>query len=352
MRLLRPRAALSPVESRATPPPSPQPAAVSRRSATAPWLLSVLFLAAIGAGSLLGTVSPATGERLSDGVDATLFTLLCLLFVEVRLGDVARLRSSPRFLLVAWGANFLLIPVVGFAVAALFLSGEPLLFTGLMIYLVAPCTDWFLGFTRLAGGNTTLGAVLLPINLISQVLLFPVFLFLFARVSGDINPGALAESLWMWFLLPAALALATRVLLGRTLPAAVSARLLRGVGAAIPLVLAALIVQIFAAHIGAILGHIDAFAIVVAALVVFFALTYVLGNLLSTLFGFDYPEHALLAMTTAARNAPLMLALTMVALPGQPLVYAAIVIGMLVEFPHLTVIRALLLRRRGTFATR
>jgi ACR3 family arsenite transporter len=124
------------------------------------------------------------------------------------------------------------------------------------------------------------------------------------------------------------------------------------VGAAIPLVLAALIVQIFAAHIGAILGHIDAFAIVVAALVVFFALTYVLGNLLSTLFGFDYPEHALLAMTTAARNAPLMLALTMVALPGQPLVYAAIVIGMLVEFPHLTVIRALLLRRRGTFATR
>jgi ACR3 family arsenite transporter len=345
MRLLRPRVALPLTEP---PPPSDAP----RQQGAAPWLLSALFLAAIGAGSLLGTVSPATGEWLGDGVDATLLVLLCLLFFEVRLNDVARLRSAPRFLLVAWGANFLLIPVIGFVVAALFLSGEPLLFTGLMIYLVAPCTDWFLGFTRLAGGNTTLGAILLPINLVSQVLLFPVFLFLFARVSGDIDPGALAESLWMWFLLPAVLALATRALLGRILPAAVFARLLRGAAAAIPLVLAALIVQIFAAHIGAILGHADAFVVVLVALVVFFAATYAVGNLLSTLFGFEYPEHALLAMTTAARNAPLMLALTMVALPGQPLVYAAIVIGMLVEFPHLTVIRALLVRRLGAFSQR
>jgi ACR3 family arsenite transporter len=331
----------------ALPPTEPQPPSVApRQQAAAPWLLSALFLAAIGAGSLLGTVSPAVGERLGDGVDATLLVLLWLLFFEVRLNEVARLRSAPRFLLVAWCANFLLIPVIGFAVAALFLSGEPLLFTGLMIYLVAPCTDWFLGFTRLAGGNTTLGVVLLPINLVSQVLLFPVFLFLFARVSGDIDPGALAESLWMWFLLPAVLALASRALLGRVLPAAVFARLLRGAAATIPLVLAALIVQIFAAHIGAILDHADAFVVVLVALVVFFAATYAVGNLLSTLFGFEYPEHALLAMTTAARNAPLMLALTMVALPGQPLVYAAIVIGMLVEFPHLTAIRALLLRRR------
>jgi len=51
-------------------------------------------------------------------------------------------------------------------------------------------------------------------------------------------------------------------------------------------------------------------------------------------------------MTTSARNAPLMLALTVVALPDQPVIYAAIIMGMLIEFPHLTVITQVLLGRR------
>lgn len=41
-----------------------------------------------------------------------------------------------------------------------------------------------------------------------------------------------------------------------------------------------------------------------------------------------------------------MLAVTMAVLPDQPLVYAALVIGMLVEFPHLTALRRLLLGAR------
>jgi hypothetical protein len=40
-----------------------------------------------------------------------------------------------------------------------------------------------------------------------------------------------------------------------------------------------------------------------------------------------------------------MLGLTMAALPNQPLIYAALIIGMLVEFPHLTALKHLLLRR-------
>ena len=74
--------------------------------------------------------------------------------------------------------------------------------------------------------------------------------------------------------------------------------------------------------------------------------TFLLGESLSRLFRLRYREHALLTMTTAARNAPLMLAVTMAALPDQPLVYAALVIGMLVEFPHLTALRRLLLSAR------
>ncbi|MBK0297454.1 arsenic resistance protein, partial [Bacillus sp. S34] len=58
-----------------------------------------------------------------------------------------------------------------------------------------------------------------------------------------------------------------------------------------------------------------------------------------------YPQSALLAMTTAARNAPLMIGLTGAVIPERPLVTTAIVVGMLIEFPHLLAVRHLLLRR-------
>jgi hypothetical protein len=40
-----------------------------------------------------------------------------------------------------------------------------------------------------------------------------------------------------------------------------------------------------------------------------------------------------------------MLGVTAAVFPDQPLVYAALIIGMLVEFPHLTLLKHLLLRK-------
>ena len=88
------------------------------------------------------------------------------------------------------------------------------------------------------------------------------------------------------------------------------------------------------------------------AVFVFFVITAFLGDGISRLFGLRYPEHALLTMTTAARNAPLMLAVTMAALPGEPLIYAALIIGMMVEFPHLTALQHLLVDAQRRFDRR
>jgi len=88
------------------------------------------------------------------------------------------------------------------------------------------------------------------------------------------------------------------------------------------------------------------FVAVLGCAVVFFAVTFIAAEWASRLAALSYPRSALLAMTTAARNAPLMIGLTSAALPHQPLVTTAIVVGMLVEFPHLLAVRHLLLRRR------
>lgn len=321
--------------------PEPQPGA----SSPAGLGVTALLAGDIALGAVVGLLSPEMGERLSAGTDPTLLLLVALLYFEVRLRAVVAGFANLRFMGIAWAANFLIVPVIGFFIASLFLSGQPLLFTGLLIYFMSPCTDWFLGFTRMAKGDTALGAALIPVNMVTQLLLYPVWLWLFTRHTGVADFAAIPDVLLQWFLIPFAAAQALRFALEKLLPDALFARLSDWVGIAIPLVTAVLIVQIFAANIGTIAGHLGAFAVILIAIFLFFVATFLMGEGLARLFRLPYPQQALLAMTTAARNAPLMLAVTAVAIPDQPLILAAIVIGMLVEFPHLTALKQVLLRQ-------
>jgi len=306
---------------------------------------TLLLIAAILFGGLFGWLQPATGAALSTHVDPLILTLVSLLFFEVNLASLRRWREHGRVLAIAWVCNFLIIPALGWGIARLFLSGQPLFLTGLVIYFMAPCTDWFLAFTRMARGRVALGTVLLPLNLLTQVLLFPVYLHFFAgqQVAPDLR--SLGSTLWTWCFQPLLAATAVHLLLRRLLPAAIFGRILALAGRLIPCVLAALVVCIFAANVGTMLEHARTFLLILAAVFVFFVLTYFLAESVGKIFRLPYADLALLTMTTAARNAPLMLGLTMAALPNQPLIYAALIIGMLVEFPHLTALKHLLLRR-------
>lgn len=307
----------------------------------------VATLSLIGAillGSLIGAQAPSIGEAASSFVDPPILALVFLLFFELRLSPILRATRHLRFLFIAWVANFLIIPVIGWGVASLFLSREPALYVGLLIYFMAPCTDWFLCFTKLSQGDVALGSVLLPINLISQLLLYPVYLALFVGKGIAVDLQGIAGSLWQWFVLPFMAGLVLHWVLARVLPQVVFGKILKTSGFLIPCVLTALVACIFAANIATILSHASAFALILVAVFVFFVITWFLGEFLSRRFRLTQPERVLLTMTTSARNAPLMLGVSMVVMPEKPLVHAAIIIGMLVEFPHLTALRHLLLK--------
>ena len=309
--------------------------------------VAALLLGAMLLGSILGLTAPATGATLSGWIDATLLVMIFLLFFELRLGAVAGAFRNLRFLALAWGANFLIVPAIGFAIASLVLSDQSLFFVGLMIYFLAPCTDWFLGFTRMARGDTALGAALIPINLLTQLILFPLWAWLLTRNTGLVDIATLPGILAQWFVVPLIAAQALRFGLQRLLPERAFDRLLDWAGTLVPLAIAVLILQIFAAHVGTIAGQLQVFAVIFLAVFLFFAATFFAGEGLSRLAGLTYPQRALLANTMAARNAPLMLAITAVAIPDQPLILVALVIGMLVEIPHLTVLKQVLLWQRS-----
>lgn len=312
----------------------------------APFSTSVYLFGAISLGGLVGLMSPPLSATLSQGIDTTLLLMIFLLFFELRLGSLFSAVQNIRFLALAWSANFLIIPIIGLCIASLFFSNQPILFAGLMIYFLAPCTDWFLGFTRLAKGDTELGATLIPVNLTTQLLLFPVWLLLFANGTGLADLSSMHSILLQWFLVPMIVAQTTRFTVERLLPTQQCAAILPAVSRCLPFVLAALIFQIFAEYIGDIVEHMGVAALVAAAVLLFFIATFAVGEVLSRLGSLGYPQRALLSMTVAARNGPLMLALTAIAIPNQPMVLAVIVAAMLVEIPLLTALNQILLKLR------
>ena len=310
---------------------------------------SVLLMASIALGALFGLLLPAGGQWLGERVVPTLLALVPLLFFGVGFGALVQAVGNLRFLGIALVANFLLVPWIGYCVASLFLADHPLIMVGLMIYFLSPCTDWFLGFTRLSGGNVSLGTALIPLNMAVQLLLYPWYLQWFTHNAVQVEAGMIGSTLLQWFLLPLVAAVVAHQLLRLCLETARFERVLHRIDQATPWVIALLVMEIFAANISVLMAHRAVFVWVLLAVFVFFVLTFLLSEGISRLCRMRYPEHALLTMTVAARNAPLMLAITMAALPDQPLLYAALVIGMLVEFPHLTALRRLLLTAHHRF---
>lgn len=299
--------------------------------------MTTWLLIAILAGSVVGSTHPDLGETSSHLIDPIILVLVFLLLFEVPVKGIFKGMTNLRFLSLAWVVNFILIPTIGFAIASFFLSGKELFFTGLLIYFMAPCTDWFLGFTRLAKGNVELGAALLPINMLTQLMLFPFYLWLFGvTIDYEINLSSLLE----WFLQPLLAAVVLRLVLHRFMD-----KLLPITQLAIPLTLTLLVGLIFSTNINELLQHLSVVPLLLTAIFVFFLATYFLGEAVAKFAKLDYPEHTLLTFTASARNASLMLGLTTTALPDQPLIYATITIGMLIEFPHLTALRHLMLRR-------
>ncbi|MBZ8176451.1 symporter [Corynebacterium sp. 3HC-13] len=299
-------------------------------------MLVVLQPLAMLVGCAAGWFSPTLSTTASGASDYLILALVTCLFSALPGRNHNLSRPRPRIMVIAWIGNFLIIPLIAALLTLLAWRADADIRLGLAIYMLSPCTDWFLGFTRLAHGDTATGAALIPLNMLSQLLLYPLWLMIFGGLKMSTIFSEILPTLGQWFFLPAALGLIIR-----TLPQA-----RRLADHLIPWILAALVATIFCTNADTILTHPTLFVLVLGLVFTFFVTTYQLGKHLFRRLGVDYPAEALLTMTTSARNSPLMVSLSTLVLPDRPLVLATLVLGMLVEFPHLTVVTRLVLGRR------
>lgn len=281
-----------------------------------------------------------------DYLDMTILALIFFIFLEVPFEKFLLATKKVRFISITWLTNFVLIPILGFAIAYFFFHNQPALLIGLLIYFLFPCTDWFLAFTKIAKGDTVTGSVLLPINLVTQIILYPLYLMLFARLSVGIPVENLSEMFINWFLLPFVIAIVLHFIIEKLSTAQKYMKIQQGYEYIIEGLLAIIVFIIFATNVTIIAENLSSFFLILLAVFVFFITIYFITEKISKWMKFPNQLKVLYTMTTSARNAPLMLAITTVAIPDQPLIYSAIIIGMLVEFPHLTVLTKILSKNK------
>jgi arsenite transporter len=138
----------------------------------------LIYLAAIACGLLVGIRLPGQVGVLELVLWPVLGLLLYTTFTQVPLAHVREAFGDPRFIAAAVIGNFILLPFVVFGLMAV-APDAPAARLGILLVLLVPCTDWFITFTHLGGGDTRHAIAFSPVSLILQIVMLPFYLWLF-----------------------------------------------------------------------------------------------------------------------------------------------------------------------------
>jgi ACR3 family arsenite efflux pump ArsB len=308
-----------------------------------------LYVAAILAGVVLGLLAPAAGPGLGVAVGPVLGALLYVTFLQVPARELVRSLHAGRFLAAVLVADFVVAPLVVAAMTPL-LPADVAVRTGVLLVLLAPCVDYVVVFTGLAGGSAGRLLAATPLLLLAQMALLPLLLGLLLgpAAAGAIEPGPFVEAFVGFILLPLALAWLTQAWAARHRSGEVVAG---AAGAAmVPLMVATLLLVVASQVPG--LGAAGAVLGAVPFYVVFLLVMVPLGALVARLLRLGTADARAVAFTGATRNSLVVLPLAL-ALPAGPVVAATVVAQTLVEVVGMVVAvravpRVVALLLRGT----
>lgn len=288
-----------------------------------------LYAFAIACGWIFGTLSPGSARWLEPALWPVLGLLLYTTFTQVPLVHLPRAFRDIRFMAAVLTGNFVFVPLLVWALIGL-LPSDPAIRLGVLLVLLVPCTDWYITFTHLAGGDTQRAIAATPVNLLIQILLLPVYLWLFLGTSfiEILSADRVLLVFCLLILLPLLAAWATERWAGReTARLKIVAHL---GGFPVPL-LAIVVFIITASQIGAVRQALDVLAPVTLVFVAFLVCALLIALGLGRLMRLPGPSVSALAFSLGTRNSFVVLPLALAMGAGWAATGVVIVFQSLVE---------------------
>lgn len=289
------------------------------------WLYGVAL--ALGAG--LGLSQPTISGTLEVFISPVLAVMLYGMFSQIPFLRLREAFSNRRFTAALLTVNFIVVPALVWLLSR-FLPDHPPLLLGVYLVLLTPCIDYVIVFTHLGRGNAQLVLASTPLLLFAQMLLLPLYLWLFmgAQASQVMRAGPFLEAFLILIVLPLGLALATELWAKRKDSGFAVVQL----AAWLPVPFMALtLLLVVASQIGRIEEYLPVVAQAVPVYVAFMVIIPLLGRVTAQAFRLDTRAGRSLIFSAGIRNSLVVLPLALALPDAWALASAVIVTQTLVE---------------------
>ncbi|AAY60640.1 arsenic resistance protein (plasmid) [Bacillus cereus] len=284
--------------------------------------VSLYFIVLIVA-VLFGFIWPNYGERLELIISFIIALLMYSMFSQIPFISLENAFGNSRFISALLTTNFIVVPIVVWILSR-FLPDNSALLLGFYLVLLTPCIDYVIVFTSLGKGNEKLILTSTPILFIVQMLLLPLYLWIFmgSETAKIVEPGPFIEAFLGLIVLPLGIAILIQIISRKT---SMGNKVLN-ISAWLPVPFMALtLFVVVASQIGKLSDFINQVIQVVPIYIAFMVIMPIIAKYIAKLFKLDVRSGRTLIFSSFTRNSLVVLPLGL-ALPDISTLVAAIIV--------------------------